>query len=174
MTLELVAILVGLVALVAAGAALGWLASLRFARPPQPPAPISLSHADVRALRHAIEPELEGLKRALRELFDAFENNTTRVVLGLQEGNHSLKDEVRDEVARLTQQLERISAWAPGQEPESPAALARWMGESSDDRKAIHRRLDLQAKLIIGLYSLAPLIVVIFLRIVYVIIWGAS
>lgn len=129
-----------------AGVAFGWFASLRWARPPQPPA---LSPADV-----------DALKRAFKGLFAQFIDNTTAVVGGLQE-----------DVGGLMEAIDRISKWTPGNVPESPAQLARWMAESSDDRKQIHRRLDRQAWL---LYAVAPMVVVIFARIVYVVLWGAS
>jgi hypothetical protein len=133
-------------AAVALGLLVGWFASLRFSRPAAPPA---LSPADV-----------EHLRDAFKGLFSQFINNTTYVVSGLQEDLHGLRSVI-----------EGISAWEPGQELENAAQLTRFMNQSSNDRAKLHREIRSLRRFLI---ALTPMIVVIFLRIVYVVFWGAS
>jgi hypothetical protein len=134
---------IAIAAALALGMAAGWLTAMRYGQPPQPPA---LSPADI-----------EALKRAFKGLFAQFIDNTTTVVGGLQE-----------DMTGMREALERLSQWS-GDGVENPAQLARWMSESSEDRKRLRRRVTLLSALVVaGL----PMILVIFARVVYVMLWG--
>lgn len=89
-------------------------------------------------IRGSAAPPADPLERRISGIFDAFENNTTLVVGGLQE-----------DIQGLRQEIERLSRWAPGAAPENPAQLARFMAESSADRRQLRRAVNL----LIGLVS---------------------
>jgi hypothetical protein len=145
---------IAILAALALGCAAGWLTALRYGQPPAPPSASPLSPAEVKAL-----------KEAFTGLFAQFIDNTTVVVGGLQEDINGLRESV-----------ERVSAWAPGQELDSPAQLTRWMGESSEDRRKLRRQLAAQRRWIVALTVAVvaglPMIAVVFARVVYVIVWG--
>jgi hypothetical protein len=144
-----------ILAALALGAAAGWLTAMRYGQPPAPAAPATpLSAAEIRAL-----------KEAFTNLFAQFIDNTTVVVGGLQEDINGLREAV-----------EKVSAWAPGQELENPAQLTRWMGESSRDRAELRRQLAAQRRWIVALTVAVaaglPMITLIFVRVIYLVFWG--
>jgi hypothetical protein len=73
------------------------------------------------------DDDLQRLERRLKTLFDAFENNTTRVVGGLHEDLEGLRCE-----------LDRLATWIPGEAPENPLAMAAAMATNYEDRERVH------------------------------------